>query len=213
VDRDDLRRHLLGQGIEPRVVEALVSVPRDRFVPAAQRDRAWEDHALGIGHGQTISQPFVVATMVQAADVRPGDRVLDVGAGSGYQAAVLAACGAEVHAVERIPALAAGARAVLAGLGLAVDLRVGDGTQGVADLAPFDAILVAAATATVPPALLAQLREPRPSRPGGRLVLPLGPSSARFGSQELIVVTRSGEGYARRKLLDVVFVPLVWDGG
>jgi protein-L-isoaspartate(D-aspartate) O-methyltransferase len=208
---DELREHLLGQGISRRVVEAMMTVPRDRFVPSRTSFRAWEDHAMSIGHGQTISQPTVVAIMTQAADIRRGDHVLDVGTGSGYQAAVLAACGAHVHSIERIPALADRARATLADLGLDVVVTCGDGAQGLAQEAPFDAILVAAATPTVPPKLIEQLRRPGEGERGGRLVIPVGHPGAEF-SQELVVLSHEAAGIGRRKLLDVVFVPLVWSG-
>jgi protein-L-isoaspartate(D-aspartate) O-methyltransferase len=207
----DLREHLLREGISRRVVDAMMSVPRDRFVPSGLAFRAWEDHAMSIGHGQTISQPTVVALMTEAADVGPGDHVLDVGTGSGYQAAVLAACGARVHAVERLEPLADRARARLADLGYDVDVSCGDGSAGLPAEAPFDAIVVAAATRTVPPALVTQLRAPGEGVRGGRLVLPLGEPSAWFGGQELVVLERVPDGVSRRKLLDVVFVPLVWD--
>ena len=210
-DAADLRDHLLREGISRQVVDVLMSVPRDRFVPAGLRFRAWEDHAMAIGHGQTISQPTVVALMTEAAAVGPGDHVLDVGTGSGYQAAVLAACGARVHSIERLAALSDRARVRLAELGYDVDVRCGDGTAGLAEEAPFDAIVVAAATPTVPPALLDQLREPGEGRRGGRLVIPIGEPSAWFGGQELVVLERVAEGVTRRKLLDVVFVPLVWE--
>jgi protein-L-isoaspartate(D-aspartate) O-methyltransferase len=209
MDAAALRAHLLQQGIARRVVDAMMSVPRDRFVPKEMRAYAWDDHAMPIGHGQTISQPTVVAVMTEAADVGPGDTVLDVGTGSGYQAAVLAACGARVHSVERIPALARDARQRLAALGLDVSVTVGDGTAGLPDRAPFDAIVVAAATPRTPPALLGQMRPPGDMRPGGRLVIPLGEPSGRFSGQELMVLQRTADGLARRKLLDVVFVPLV----
>ena len=207
----DLREHLLREGISRRVVEAMMSVPRDRFVPPGLAFRAWEDHAMSIGHGQTISQPTVVALMTEAAAVGPGDRVLDVGTGSGYQAAVLAACGARVHSIERLEPLADRARATLAGQGYDVDVVCGDGSAGLPGEAPFDAIVVAAVATTVPPALIDQLRAPEPGRRGGRLVIPLGEPSAWFGGQELVVFERVGADLARRKLLDVVFVPLVWD--
>lgn len=209
MDAADLRDHLLGEGIPRRIVDVMMRVPRDRFVPAAMRMRAWEDHAMPIGHGQTISQPTVVAVMTQAAAVGAGDVVLDVGTGSGYQAAVLAACGARVHSLERIPELAERARSVLASLGVEVTVTVGDGTLGLPDRAPFDAIVVAAATPIVPPALVDQLREPAGDRRGGRLVLPLGEPAGWLGSQELVVLERTADGLTRRKLLDVVFVPLV----
>jgi protein-L-isoaspartate(D-aspartate) O-methyltransferase len=209
MDAADLRDALLRNGVSRRVVDVMMTVPRDRFVPREMRVQAWADHAMPIGHGQTISQPTVVAIMTQAAAVGPGDVVLDVGTGSGYQAAVLAACGATVHSIERIPALAERARAVLAELGAEVSVTVGDGAAGLPDLAPFDAIVVAAATPVIPPALVEQLRGPGEGRRGGRVVLPLGEPSGWFGSQELIVVERTVHGLERRKLLDVVFVPLV----
>ncbi|MGB7981057.1 MAG: protein-L-isoaspartate(D-aspartate) O-methyltransferase [Candidatus Nanopelagicales bacterium] len=208
-----LRAHLLAAGISPAVVAALVRVPRDRFVPAGLRSLAWEDHAMGIGAGQTISQPTVVAVMTQAADVGPGDVVLDVGTGSGYQAAVLAACGATVHSIERIEALADRARGALVQTGFDVSVVCGDGTQGLPEAAPFDAIVVAAATAEVPPALVEQLRAPGAGVRGGRLVLPLGRPSGGGGSQQLVVLERTPDGLARRTLLDVVFVPLIWPVG
>jgi protein-L-isoaspartate(D-aspartate) O-methyltransferase len=208
VDATDLRDVLLGEGIARRVVDAVVSVPRDRFVPGGMVVSAWADHAMPIGHGQTISQPTVVAVMTEAAAVGPGDVVLDVGTGSGYQAAVLAACGAEVHSIERIPQLAARARPLLAELGYDVDVTVGDGTAGLPEHAPYDAIVVAAATPTVPEPLLDQLRAPDGDRRGGRLVIPVG-GQAWFGSQELVLIERGADGLQRRKLLDVVFVPLV----
>jgi protein-L-isoaspartate(D-aspartate) O-methyltransferase len=207
----DLREHLLREGLSRRVVDVLISVPRDRFVPAQLGFRAWEDHAMSIGHGQTISQPTVVALMTEAAAVGPGDHVLDVGTGSGYQAAVLAACGADVHSIERLAALADRARVTLAELGYDVDVRCGDGSAGLPAAAPFDAIVVAAATSTVPPALVEQLRAPGEGRRGGRLVIPLGEPSGWFGGQELVVFERVPDGVSRRKLLDVVFVPLVWE--
>jgi protein-L-isoaspartate(D-aspartate) O-methyltransferase len=209
MDAADLRDALLRNGVSRRVVDVMLTVPRDRFVPWEMRVQAWADHAMPIGHGQTISQPTVVAIMTQAAAVGPGDVVLDVGTGSGYQAAVLAACGATVHSIERIPALAERARGVLADIGADVSVTVGDGAEGRPDLAPFDAIVVAAATPVIPPALVEQLRAPGEGRRGGRLVLPLGEPSGWFGGQELIVVERTVHGLERRKLLDVVFVPLV----
>lgn len=209
MDAVDLRDLLLREGISPRVVAALVSVPRDRFVPRELRVRAWDDHAMPIGHGQTISQPTVVAVMTEAAAVGPGDVVLDVGTGSGYQAAVLAACGARVHSVERIPQLAERAGPLLADLGCDVTVTVGDGSSGLPEHAPFDAIVVAAATPVVPPALVEQLRPASDERRGGRLVLPLGHPSGWSGGQELVVLERTADGITRRRLLDVVFVPLI----
>lgn len=204
-----LWEHLRRQGVRERIIRAMASVPRDAFVPPELRAEAWEDHALPIGEGQTISQPTVVALMTQAVDVGPGDVVLDVGTGSGYQAAVLAACGATVIGVERRPALADHARRVLAHVGFDIPVHLGDGALGLPDDAPFDGILVAAAADDVPPALPAQLRLPGPGRRGGRLVIPVRHRSAWPGVQKLLLIERTDGADVERELLDVVFVPLV----
>ena len=130
MDAQDLRAALLTRGLDLSVVDLVCSVPRDRFLPPSLRGQAWLDLALPLSDGQTISQPTVVAVMTQAADVGPGDHVLDVGTGSGYQAAVLATAGAEVHSIERIPALAQRARVTLAALGVPVEVRCADGAPG-----------------------------------------------------------------------------------
>lgn len=179
------------------MLAALRRVPRERFVPEAARSHAYDDSALLLGHGQTISQPFIVALICQALELSGDERVLDVGTGSGYQAAVLAELAASVVSIERIPELAEQARLNLAGT--AVELRSGDGWHGVPDRAPFDGIAVAAAAPEPPPALLDQLA------PGGRLVLPLG---GRY-DQTLVVVERRGDTFATRALAPVRFVPLV----
>ena len=154
---------------DPRVLEAMERVPRHLFVEEALWARAYEDHPLPIGYGQTISQPYMVARMTELLEVKPGDRVLEVGAGSGYQTAILATLGARVYAVERIPELAARAQATLEALGITqVLIRAFDGTLGWPEMAPFDAILVAASSPTVPPPYLEQLVG------GGRLVMPIG---------------------------------------
>jgi len=185
---------------DERVLEAMERVPRELFVPDDERRRAYADAALPIGHGQTISQPYMVARIAEALTVRPGERVLDVGTGSGYQAAVLAELGAEVVTIERIPELAESARASLAAAGYPqVDVRVGDGTLGVPELAPFDAIAVAAAAPAFPQTLYEQLR------PRGRLVVPVG--GARV--QRLEVIVRSPEGPAVVHSVPCRFVPLV----
>jgi protein-L-isoaspartate(D-aspartate) O-methyltransferase len=152
---------------DQRVLDAMASVPRELFVSAEQRGDAYADRALAIACGQTISQPLMVAAVVQALHILPGDRVLDVGTGSGYQAAVLAACGATVFGVERVAELAEAAGRRLTAAGFDVDIRVGDGSRGLPEAAPFDAIAVAATAPWLPPALPRQLRD------GGRLVLPL----------------------------------------
>lgn len=161
---DTLRR---GGIHDPRVLDAMRSVPRELFVLPEQQGDAYADRALAIDCGQTISQPLMVAVMVQALEVTPGDRVLDVGTGSGYQAAVLAACGAIVVGIERVPELAAAAHLRLAAAGFSVQVHVGDGSHGLPEDGPFDGIAVAATAPWLPPALPRQLRE------GGRMVIPL----------------------------------------
>ena len=185
---------------DERVLEAMQRVPRELFVPDQERDHAYADAALPIGHGQTISQPYMVARIAEALALRPGERVLDVGTGSGYQAAVLAELGTEVVTIERIPELAERARASLAAAGYPqVDVRVGDGTLGVPELAPFDAIAVAAAAPAFPETLYEQLR------PRGRLVVPVGGEHM----QRLEVIVRSPEGPAVVHSVPCRFVPLV----
>lgn len=191
------------QGIaDARVLEAIGLVPRERFVEAADRGRAHEDRPLAIGRGQTISQPYVVARMVEAMDVGPGDRVLDVGTGSGYAAAVLAHLAGEVWSIERHPALARRAATLLEALGLDVHVVVGDGTAGLPQVAPFAAIGVTAAPEQVPDALVGQLEE------GGRLVIPVGPLD---GPQRLLRLVRRGAEVVVDDLGGVRFVPLVPD--
>ena len=200
-----VERQLRRRGIrDERVLAAMARVPRELFVPEALGDQAYADGALAIGHGQTISQPFVVATISSLLALEGRERVLDVGTGSGYQAAVLAELAAEVVTIERIEALAAAARAGLAEAGYGnVEVRVGDGSMGVPDRAPFDAIAVAAAAPSVPPALYEQLDD------GGRLVVPRG---SRRG-QDLVLVVRTAEGPVERRSIPCRFVPLVGDEG
>ena len=164
-----------GRGIgDERVLQAMLRLPRHEFVPEAYRAQAYEDHPLPIGEGQTISQPFIVAIMLQALSLQTTDTVLEVGAGSGYATALLAELAARVFAIERSPVLAAGATRVLSSLGYDnVNVVLGDGSQGFAAGAPYDAILVSAATAAVPEPLLAQLRED-----GGRMIIPVGPADS-----------------------------------
>lgn len=175
-------------------------VPRELFVPERLRHAAYEDAALPIGSGQTISQPYMVARICEALSLRGGERVLDVGTGSGYQAAVLAELAGEVHTIERLPELAERARVALAEAGYAsVRVHVGDGTMGVPEHAPYGAIAVAAAAPDIPESLYEQL-EPR-----GRLVVPVG----RREGQELQVIVRSPEGPAVVRSVPCRFVPLV----
>jgi protein-L-isoaspartate(D-aspartate) O-methyltransferase len=200
-----VERQLRGHGIaDERVLAAMGRVPRELFFPGELRRFAYADGAFPIGFGQTISQPFIVAMICQLLELSGDERVLDVGTGSGYQAAVLAELAADVVTIERVPELAARARATLAGAGLErVDVRVGDGSLGVPERAPFDAIAVAAAAPSVPAALYEQLAE------GGRLVLPRG---SRWG-QELVLVERGPGGPLERTSIPCRFVPLVGSEG
>lgn len=198
-----VRRHIKGRGIsDPRVLEAMAAVPREAFVGAVQARRAYADGPLPIGEGQTISQPYVVAWMAEAAEVGPGDRVLEVGTGSGYAAAVLGRLADAVYTVERHAVLARAAAGRLRELGCDnVRVRHGDGNEGWSEHAPYDAIVVAAAGPHVPGALRAQLRK------GGRLIIPIG---GRWATQRLIRERRGESGeFTREELGAVRFVPLV----
>jgi protein-L-isoaspartate(D-aspartate) O-methyltransferase len=190
--------------VDERVLTAMEKVPREQFVPERVRDRAYDDAALPIGDGQTISQPYMVAKICEALELRGDEHVLDVGTGSGYQAAVLAELAAEVDTIERIPALAARARANLDAAGYErVRVHVGDGSRGLPEQAPFDAIAVAAAAPELPPTMYEQL-EPR-----GRIVVPVGTR----GIQRLEVIVRSPEGPAVLRSVPCRFVPLVGEEG
>ena len=191
---------------DPSVLEAMRLVPREEFVPADLAEAAYEDGPLPIGYGQTISQPFIVAAMTEAARVKPGDRVLEIGTGSGYGAAVLSKIAAKVYTIERIEALADSAGERLAALGYDnVHVRCGDGTLGWAQHAPYDAIIVTAGGPSVPPALVNQLKD------GGRLVMPVGSAQR---SQRLVRCTRTGPGsYTREDLEWVAFVPRLGEQG
>ena len=188
------------------VLKAMREVPRERFVPEDERGAAYLDGPLPIGHGQTISQPYIVAYMIQALEPEADDVMLEIGAGSGYAAAVLSRIVAEVHAVERIEPLCKSARKALADLGYDnVHIHCADGTRGWAEAGPFDGIVVAAGGPEVPQALRDQLAV------GGRLVIPIGSTRS---WQQLVRVTRTGEDeFETEHLLDVRFVPLIGEEG
>jgi protein-L-isoaspartate(D-aspartate) O-methyltransferase len=194
-----VREQIEARGVrDVRVLAALRSVPRHELVPASQRAHAYEDRPLPIGRGQTISQPYVVAAMTEALALKGDERVLEVGTGSGYQAAVLSGLCKQVYTIELEAELAARARADLARLGYAnVEVRQGDGWRGWPEAAPFDAIIVTAAPEQVPPDLVAQLAV------GGRLVIPVG----RF-EQNLLLLRRTAAGVEREVLFGVRFVPM-----
>jgi protein-L-isoaspartate(D-aspartate) O-methyltransferase len=202
------RRQMVDQQLRGRnivaepVLEALDAVPRHLFVPEAARHLAYEDQALPIEDGQTISQPYIVALMAQTLELQPSDRVLEIGTGSGYAAAVLSRLASYVYTVERQPELARTAAERLAALGYTnVEVLVGDGTRGVPEYAPYDAIAVAAAAPWVPRPLRDQLAE------GGRLVIPVGGAN----EQVLLLLRRSGGEIRSQRLSGVRFVPLVGD--
>ena len=194
-----VERQIRARGITaPMVLEALAAVPRHRFVPEALAPRAYDDTPLPIGYNQTISQPYIVAYMTAAAALAPAAKVLDIGTGSGYQAAVLAEIVREVYTIEIIPELAERSRTLLADLGYDnVQVRTGDGYGGWPSEAPFDAIVAAAAPDHVPPALVEQLAV------GARLVIPVG----RF-TQEILIVTKTAGGATTEAVLPVRFVPM-----
>jgi protein-L-isoaspartate(D-aspartate) O-methyltransferase len=193
---------MLGQDeLDARVAAALGAVPRHEFVPSDQRRRAYADRPLPIGYGQTISQPYIVAIMTDLVDAGPGDRVLEIGTGSGYQAAMLAALDARVCSIEIIPELAERARRDLDRLGFdGVESRSGDGYYGWPECGPFDAIVVTAGATHVPPPLIEQLA------PGGKMIIPVG---SRFLTQQLLLIEKSAAGeVSTRHVLPVRFVPL-----
>jgi protein-L-isoaspartate(D-aspartate) O-methyltransferase len=196
-----VREQIQARGIaNPAVLEAMRSVQRHRFVPADQLRAAYDDRPLPIGEGQTISQPYIVALMTDLLELKPSDRVLEIGTGSGYQAAVLAALGAEVYTIEIKKPLYETAANLLKQNGYQnVKTRHGDGYFGWEEAAPFDAVMITAAVDHIPPPLIAQLKE------GGRLGLPLG---SPFGYQNLVLVTKRGEDLVVRQITGVLFVPL-----
>ena len=197
-----IQEQLVGAGrniTNARVLAVMEKVPRHEFVPEEYRDRAYEDRALPIGYDQTISQPYVVAFMTEQLDPKPTDRVLEIGTGSGYQAAVLAQLVAEVHTIEIIEPLAKRAEADLKRLGYTnIHVRAGDGSQGWPEAAPFDAIIVTCAPEKVPPPLVEQLRD------GGRMIIPVGP----MGDQELVLLRKQGKQLEKHAVLPVRFVPM-----
>ncbi len=199
-----VRRQIEGRGVrDPQVLEAMRTVPRHRFVSRTLAKDAYKDHPLPIGAGQTISQPYIVALMAEAAAVEPDHRVLEVGTGSGYGAAVLAELGSSVVTVERHRNLADAAARVLAELGYAnATVVCADGSQGHPPGAPYDAVVVTAASSSIPSALIDQLAD------GGRLVIPVGPPSF---TQNLTLVRRTGEETTSEPFCPVRFVPLVED--
>jgi protein-L-isoaspartate(D-aspartate) O-methyltransferase len=199
--RSRLVEQLQAKGIKDlAVLRAVATVPRHLFVPEAIRHRAYEDSALPIGNGQTISQPWVQARSLELMRLQGGEKVLEVGAGSGYQTALLGCLAGAVFGVERLPALAYAARDALARAGVDnVTVLVGDGTLGWRSVAPFDAIVVAAASPAIPQPLLDQLA------PGGRLVIPLGAGDV----QALTAIEREGDRFVERQVVDVRFVPLI----
>lgn len=190
---------IVGGGItDPRVIAAMRRVPRHRFVPDYESEEAYGDFPLSIGHNQTISQPFIVAYMTEALKLKPGEKVLEIGTGSGYQAAILAELGVKVFSIEIVEPLARYAMNNLSKSGYTdVRVRAGDGYQGWPDESPFDAIIITAAPDHVPAPLLEQLAV------GGRLILPVGDYS-----QSLVLIQRTEEGYQRTELLPVRFVPM-----
>lgn len=200
-----VQEQLARRGIrDPGVLDAMGGVPRERFVAETLAEAAYDDCPQPIGEGQTISQPFMVALMTELLALKGGERILEIGTGSGYQTAVLATLGCEVYSVERLPSLAAAARALLTELGFAeVHYRVGDGTLGWPDHAPYQGIVVAAGAPAVPLALRGQLAD------GGRLVIPVGSQS----SQDLVVVTRHGGRFDEQTVTSCVFVKLIGDEG
>ena len=200
-DVRDTSLYLDKQALDPRVMAAMGKVPRHRFVPEIQRHKAYTNRPLPIGFGQTISQPYIVALMSDLIKPQAGDKVLELGTGSGYQAAMLAELTGQVYSIEIIEALGKQADERLSRLGYDnVTLRIGDGYYGWEEHAPFDAIVVTAAASHVPPPLVAQLK------PGGRMVIPVG---SRFLTQQLLLIEKQADGkLVTRQILPVKFVPL-----
>lgn len=210
LDFDLLRKKMIAEQMESRgitdakVLEAFANIPREKFVPEQMRNVAYEDHPLSIGFNQTISQPYMVALMTQVLAPCPGEKILEVGTGSGYQAAVLAYLGARVYSLERLPDLARRARQVLKDLEFEVEVLITDGTLGWEEKAPFSGIIITAASYKVPQPLLDQLDK------GGRIVVPLGGEL----SQTLTRIEKGQDGASREeKVCGCVFVPLIGEHG
>lgn len=207
---DEKRREMIEQQlkardiVDPKVLKAMLEVPRHEFVPPELKDVSYGDFPLPIGEDQTISQPYIVALMTQELDLKGEEKVLEIGAGSGYQAAILSRLAKTVYTIERVSALAAHAESVLKKLCyLNVQVVVGDGTLGLKKHAPYDAIVVTAACYKVPGALKEQLND------GGRLVIPVGDQ----WGQALVKITRSGDEFKESKICDCAFVPLIGEDG
>lgn len=202
--RQEMVRLIRQRGVrDERVLEAMRKVPRHEFVPKRYRNRAYGDFPLSIGEGQTISQPYIVAMMTKALDLEPGDRVLEIGTGSGYQAAVLAEMGMDIYSIERVPELYERTRDLLDRLGYDVHMTLADGSEGWPEHAPYDGIIATAAPQDVPPPLVEQL-----SPDGGTLVIPVGQP---YGFQNLLKIVRHGEETKRFNLGGVAFVPFITD--
>jgi protein-L-isoaspartate(D-aspartate) O-methyltransferase len=199
-EREEMVQLIRDRGItDERVLRAMTRVERHKFVPEPFTNKAYEDSALPIGKGQTISQPYTVAFMTQCLGARPQDKVLEVGTGSGYQAAILAEMGVRVFSIERSAELLASARKTLDRLGYRVATKMGDGSVGWNEFAPFAGIIVTAAAPDVPPSLTKQLED------GGRLIIPVGGREV----QSLVVINRKGEEFQRREIESFKFVPLI----
>jgi protein-L-isoaspartate(D-aspartate) O-methyltransferase len=195
------RRELDKSELDPRVMKAIASVPRHEFVPPEEKPNAYRNQPLPIGHGQTISQPYIVAIMTDMLNLKPDSKVLELGTGSGYQAAILSELAGEVYTIEIVEPLGLQAKELLQRLGYDnVTTKVGDGYYGWQEHAPFDAIIVTAAASHIPPPLIKQLK------PGGRMVVPVG---SRFMTQQLLLVDKRDDGkVVSRQVLPVVFVPV-----
>ncbi len=192
--------------LDPRVIDAMAKVPREAFVPPTRRHQAYENRPLPIGYGQTISQPYIVAIMTDLLRLEPNDKVLEIGTGSGYQAAVASRLARKVYSIEIIEILGRKARKRLRQLGYDnIEVRLGDGYYGWKEHAPYDAIIVTAAASHIPPPLIRQLK------PGGRMIIPVG---SRFATQQLVLVEKRRDGEIHtRQLMPVTFVPLTGGHG